>query len=242
MSSTAVPAENAAEAEAGAPRERRRLHVPTSVLVTVLVAALSVWVAPAFTHQWEDRKQARQLQAQIAEQVALATADLGQRINSFARAESLTSLTESELVKEYWQTKQAGIDVRLRAYFSPEVRSGWLKFNEFVDREIGVVEMTKYVPPGDTGDAHESEKVWVEDLLQQMDSLGRAFDVEPPFAEPAKTSDDWMAQYESDRASAMDTLFAWTRGFVDRIVDRVMTEDPEAYSTTRRDLLRDLLP
>ena len=122
--------------------------MPTSVLVTVLVAALSVWVAPAFTHQWEDRKQARQLQAQIAEQVALATADLGQRITSFARAGNLTGLTESELVKEYWQIKQAGIDVRLRAYFSPDMRSVWRTFNEFVEHEIGVVEMTKYVPGG----------------------------------------------------------------------------------------------
>lgn len=242
MSSTGVPAENAAEAEAGAPRERRRLHVPTSVLVTVLVAALSVWVAPAFTGQWEDRKQARQLQAQIAEQVAMATADLGQRINSFARAENLTGLTESELVKEYWQIKQAGIDVRLRAYFSPEMRSVWRTFNEFVELEIGVVEMTKYVPPGHTGDAYESEKDWVEELLRQMNSLGRTFGVEPPFAEPAVTSDGWMALYESDRASAMGTLFAWMRGFVDTIVDRVMSEDPDPFSTTRRDLLDDLLP
>ena len=241
MSSTAVP-ENAAEAEAGAPRDRRRLHVPTSVLVTVLVAALSVWVAPAFTRQWEDRKQARQLQAQVAEQVALATADLGQRINSFARAEHPTGLTESELVKEYWLIKQAGIDVRLRAYFSPDMRSAWRKFNKFVEHEIGVVEMTKYVPSGDTGDAYASEKDWVEVLLRRMNGLGRTYDVEPPFAEPAETADAWMARYESDRATAMGTLFAWMRGFVDKIVDRVMTEDPEAYSTTRRDLLRDLLP
>lgn len=221
---------------------RRRLPVPTSVLLTVLLAALSVWVAPAFTRQWEDRKQARQLQAQIAEQVALATADLGQRINSFARAENLTGLTESELVKEYWQLKQAGIDVRLRAYFSPDMRSVWRTFNEFVEHEIGVVEMTKYVPPGDTGDAYESEKDWVEDLLQQMNSLGRASGVEPPFGDPAETSEAWMARYESDPASAMGMLFAWMRGFVDEIVDRVMSEDPEAFSTTRADLLRDLLP
>jgi imidazolonepropionase-like amidohydrolase len=221
---------------------RRRLHVPTSVLLTVLLAALSVWVAPAFTRQWEDRKQARQLQAQIAEQVALATADLGQRINSFARAENLTGLTESELVKEYWQLKQAGIDVRLRAYFSPDMRLVWRTFNEFVEHEIGVVEMTKYVPPGDTGDAYESEKDWVEDLLQQMNSLGRASGVEPPFGDPAEASEAWMARYESDPASAMGMLFAWMRGFVDKIVDRVMSEDPEAFSTTRGDLLRDLLP
>ena len=75
-----------------------------------------------------------------------------------------------------------------------------------------------------------------------MNRLGQTFGVEPPFAEPAEITDVWMAQYESDPARAMGTLFTWMRGFVDTIVDRVMSEDPDAFSTTRRDLLRDLLP
>jgi hypothetical protein len=242
MSSTGVAAENAAGAEAGKPRERRRLHVPTSVLVTLLVATLSVWIAPAFTRQWDDRKQARQLQADVAEQVALATADLGQRIDSFARAGNLTALTQSESVKEYWQTKQTGIDVRLRAYFSSDVRSAWLEFNEFVEREVEVVELIKYVPTGDTGDASQSVKEYIDRLLREMNSRGRASGVESPFAEPTATSGGSTALYGSDREQAMRPLFAWMRGYVDRIVDRVMTEDPGVFSTSRRDLLGDLLP
>lgn len=78
---TAAPEETVAQEEM--PRaEPRRLRVPTSVLVTVLVAALSVWVAPAFTRQWEDRKQARELQAQMAEDIALATARTTNRIEA----------------------------------------------------------------------------------------------------------------------------------------------------------------
>ena len=34
--------------------ERRRFHVPTSLLVTILLAIVSVWIAPALTRQWED--------------------------------------------------------------------------------------------------------------------------------------------------------------------------------------------
>jgi hypothetical protein len=241
---TAAPSDDTAAPAEPAPQEQKpaRKHVPTSVLVTILLAALSVWVAPAFTRQWEDRKQARQLQAQIAEQVALSTTDLGQRINSFARAETLTALTESELVKDYWQIKQAPIDVRLRAYFSQDMRSVWRKFNEFLEHEIDVVEMTRYVPSGNTGDVYYSEKLHVEELLQKMNNLAGTFDVAPPFAAPAETSHGWIARYEIDRPTAMDDLFAWMRGYVDMIVDRVMSEDPEAYSTSRGDLLRDLLP
>ena len=83
----AAPDENAAPEQPAAqdeepPRERRRLRLPTPVLVTVLVAALSVWVAPAFTRQWEDRKQARELQASLAEDIALATASTANRIEA----------------------------------------------------------------------------------------------------------------------------------------------------------------
>jgi hypothetical protein len=45
-----VPAKEKAAAKSVRPR------VPTSVVVTVLGAALTVWLGPAFTRQWEDRQ------------------------------------------------------------------------------------------------------------------------------------------------------------------------------------------
>ena len=62
-----VPAERAAP---------RRWKVPTSIVVTFLGIALTAWLLPAFTRQWEDRQKARELQAGIADNIALATAEL----------------------------------------------------------------------------------------------------------------------------------------------------------------------
>jgi hypothetical protein len=68
-----VPTSVAVEEEK--PRgERRRFRVPTSVLVSLLVAILSILVGPAFARQWEDRQKARDLKAAIADQIATATA------------------------------------------------------------------------------------------------------------------------------------------------------------------------
>src|SRR5262249_19008949 len=53
---------------------RRRLRLPTSVVVTVFVAALSVWIAPALTRQWDDRQKARDVKVALAEEMSEATA------------------------------------------------------------------------------------------------------------------------------------------------------------------------
>jgi hypothetical protein len=63
-----APDETAAQKEKPR-RERPRLRVPTSVLVTVMVAALSVWLAPALTRQRDDRQKAHELRVAIAEEV-----------------------------------------------------------------------------------------------------------------------------------------------------------------------------
>ena len=234
---TAAPSDGtAAPADPVPPEEkpaRRRLHVPTSVVVTLLVAALSVWVAPAFSRQFEDRKQARQLQAQVAEQVALATANLGQRINTFSLDENLKKSrvpSQSQALKDYWQVKQARIDAKLRVYFSPEMRSMWLRFNNFVQRELELVRQTRYVAVG--GPA-EFWRHWAAMSLSGMRSEGRLFGISPPFDGPQIALDDLMGERASARARTIDSLVAWMRSIGDKIIDRLMTEDPEAFSTTR---------
>jgi uncharacterized membrane protein YcjF (UPF0283 family) len=66
----AAPAEQAVEAE----KKKRLFHrIPTSLLVTVIGIALTAWLLPAFTHQWNDRQKAQQLKAALAAQIAAAT-------------------------------------------------------------------------------------------------------------------------------------------------------------------------
>jgi hypothetical protein len=62
-----TPAAEAAE-------RKRRLRLPTTVAVTVLGIALSAWLIPAFTRQWDDRQKARELKASLVTEMAAATA------------------------------------------------------------------------------------------------------------------------------------------------------------------------
>src|SRR4051812_9873136 len=61
----------------GAAVEKKRplLHrLPTSVVVTLLGVALTAWLLPAFTKQWDDRQKAHELKTAIVTDIASATA------------------------------------------------------------------------------------------------------------------------------------------------------------------------
>ena len=241
---TAAPEQTAAQEEKP-PRRHRRVHVPTSVLVTLLVAALSVWVAPAFTRQWEDRKQARQLQAQIAEQIALATANLAERIDSTVIASGLKNdhpddnriLLDDQAIKDYWRIRQTRIDAKLRAYYSPAVRSLWLEFNDVIAYEIAVVREARLA---EVVFGQARWRPYIVRNLEAITLLSHKFGVAETLN--IKTTADDLLGRELLRRHAIERLIAWVGDIEDKVIDRVMTEDPEAFSTTRRDLLRDLLP
>ncbi len=214
--------EKAAEQEEPPHAERRRLRVPTSVLVTVLVAALSVWVAPAFTRQWEDRKQARQLQAQIAEQMVLATATFANRGRN-----ALASRKEWRAIVNDWELSHTRIDARLRVYFSPELRSLWSRFGRGIHAVAFLARVAHTDPLEVTPDRIKEQLALVENL-----SGSTREEVE------TKLTD---ADVRTRRAGARALLIA-VPGSANSIIDRLMAADPDAYSTSRGDLLRDLLP
>src|SRR5262249_21299243 len=67
------PAEQAGGVEKKRPLLRR---VPSSLIVTLIGIALTAWLLPAFTRQWDDRQKARDLKASLADEMSAATATL----------------------------------------------------------------------------------------------------------------------------------------------------------------------
>jgi hypothetical protein len=63
MDEAAPPEAGTTAAEKKRPLLRR---VPTSLLVTLLGIALTAWLLPAFTRQWDDRQKAQELQSHVA--------------------------------------------------------------------------------------------------------------------------------------------------------------------------------
>src|SRR3954465_14347156 len=69
--------EEVAPAAGAAAEKKPRLlrRVPTSLIVTLLGIALTAWLLPAFTRQWDDRQKAHELKTALTSQIATATAD-----------------------------------------------------------------------------------------------------------------------------------------------------------------------
>lgn len=230
---TASPEETAASEETVAQEEaprgkRRRVRVPTSVLVTVLVAALSVWVAPAFTRQWEDRKQARQLQAQVAEEIALATARLVNRGDAAG-----VSSKEWRGILDDWELSHTRIEARLRVYFSPELRSLWTEFGH----EIYDVAFLARVAQTDPLETNSDTIVLHLNRVENFSKRAGVPQGTPGFLRGFLTDADVR-----NRRTGAANLRVEVEAIADSIIDRLMAADPDAYSTTRGDFFRDLLP
>src|SRR5215213_1224454 len=131
--SAALPA----EAAPAAPAERSwfRLRVPKAVLVTVLGFALSAWLVPAMTRQWDDRQKVHELKAGVVSEMATVSA------RALLGGEAVWSgqhptPRERKQVKSDWGLSTIELAARLRAYFPRSVVTGWEIYAWAVDRFI----------------------------------------------------------------------------------------------------------
>lgn len=223
---TAEPAENAAE-QAQPPHRRWRPHIPTSVLVTLLVAALSVWVAPAFTRQFEDRKQARELKASLAESIALAS---GAAVaDGKMRIEGDVASGGDLKYERQWDVAALRIEVRLRAY-TPALVEQWQVYTAMM-QWFFVVNRAMAAKHNDP----TRGLTWVRSTYNAL-------------AGHLSELDEWrywrpeFATSSIHRINAMTAISRSLLAASGQLIDQLLATRPEGFSTTRRDLLRDLLP
>lgn len=258
LPAAAAPDENAAQEETGREedqlaRERTRFRVPSSVFLTLLVALLSVWVAPAFARQWDERQKARELQAVLAQEVAVATtAAIGDGLAALGGAESLDPMAAA---KE-WDTARARLEAELRVYYpGDDVIKDWYQTS------MDIADLQRLAP-----EVHELFEMagfdQPRELFQQP--LARQFLIDLLYEKPASRNDK-LPPGTRERAEKRGENYArWVfdarekgldpvrflakllrRMFalrVDATLAHILKTTPEDFSTTRRDLLRDLLP
>ena len=126
--------EPSATAEATAERAapKRRWRVPTSIVVTFLGIALTAWLLPAFTHQWEDRQKAQELKATIVADVASASA------RALVGGEAIWAprKVDREKVADEWSRSSLAIETRLRAYLPEQIVTAWKIYTWMIDRFV----------------------------------------------------------------------------------------------------------
>lgn len=259
--SAGTPDENGAHDETGReddqPAQRKRSRVPGSVLITLLVALLSVWVAPALARQWDERQKARELQAVLAQDVAVSTAAaLGDGFAALAGTESLDPATAA---KE-WDTARARLETELRVYYpeKPVMIKHWYRMS------MNIADLQRIAP--DIREvfraAYDQTREGSEEALARYNLFYLFYegpasrDDEPLFgdwtidwARAEKLGDNYARWVFDARERGQDperilakllrTLFAQR---VDAALAQILDTTPEGFSTTRRDLLRDLLP
>jgi len=248
----AAPEETAREVDQPA-REGKRFRVPSSVVLTLVVALLSVWVAPAFARQWDERQKARELQAALAQEVAVATtAAIGDGLAALTGAESLDPMAAA---KE-WDTARARLEAELRAYY-PE--------DDMIERwyqtSMDIADLQRLAPA-----CHELFVMAGFDQPRELfqEPLAREFLIDLLYERPAsrndklpsgtweraeKRGDNYARWVFSAREKGLDPvrflakllrrMFALR---VDATLAQILETTPDDFSTTRRDLLRDLLP
>ncbi len=234
-------------------RARRLIRVPTSVLLTVLVALLSVWVAPAFARQWDERQEARELQAVLAQNVAESTAAaIGDGLAPLAGAESLDPMAAA---KE-WDTARARLEAELRVYYP-----GHPVIKDWYRTSMNIADLQRLAPEVRVllGGAFGQPREGVEA------ALARYFLIHLFYERPASRNDesslgDWAraeklgdnyarwvfdARDRHGQEPARILVRLLRRMFAQRVdaaLAQILETTPEGFSTTRRDLLRDLLP
>jgi hypothetical protein len=127
-----TPAEGEAEEK---PLVRRLRRPPTALLVTLLGIALTAWLLPAFTRQWDDRQKARALQARLVTQISTSTAEaLAAGRNLLLRRPKIVGKPAKALASNpgvaAWSSASIQTEAQLRAYFPESVVDSWATYSQ----------------------------------------------------------------------------------------------------------------
>jgi hypothetical protein len=128
--------DKAAPAAAGVAAEKKQpllRRAPTALFVTLIGIALSAWLIPAFTRQWDDRQKAQQLKTAIVSDMASGTA------RALIQGEALWSGRQIDKTKvlDAWAVASLELESRLRAYFGSTVVTAWEIYSWLVDHFDG---------------------------------------------------------------------------------------------------------
>jgi hypothetical protein len=230
---------------------RRRIRIPTSLIVALLGGALTILILPAFTRQWDERHRALDLKNELVEEISTAT---GESITSaevvFEKYQGpkeskyeLSTLGPGLELRRAWISRRLKIEGRLRAYFGPELFVLWRSYDRAMVNFLYLAGLEGRInrdrrkseserPP--TQPIRGFEVGFIDGFL---DSIGI----------PGKARDRGIRS-----ALLSGPLVQRRSGFVEleyvvlereaAFTGQLLAAHPNGFSTTRRDLINDLLP
>jgi hypothetical protein len=239
-----TPAEG--EKPQSASRSRWRPRIPTPLLVTLVGLALSAWLLPAFTRQWDDRQKARELRATFADEIATSTANAlnagkpGVMVD--VRNPNL-SLARLSAISSEWDVARLRIDMKLRAYYPEDAVKRWSKFGDQVQRFLEICALSKPIRFSDMRTGFYEPAI--QDDLQELGApptLGSewANGAKAGISVPLTGPDTGYGRELRQRALLVVRDFMLKKA--ETTTAAILASHPGGYSTTTGDLLRDLIP
>jgi hypothetical protein len=221
----------------------KRLQNP--IVLTLLGIGLSAWLLPAIARQWQDRQKAQELKAALVTDMASSTARI--LASSEARRAGRSPRRSGD-----WLRRSFEIEARLRAYFPKSILHTWQLYSFFVG----------YIDPGARSDERTlqyneaalegSLETEARRLLTYLAALTAALNTKTSYLQRYTASiiveDPILSpgfRRELRGRSGPEAYREFLSVFLDlesEIADEVLAAGPKGYSTTRGDLLRDLIP
>jgi hypothetical protein len=235
-----------------------RINLPTSLVVTLVGVALTAWLLPAFTRQWDDRQKAKDLKATLVTDIGASTA------GTVGDAEGLWRKGDTEhlaLSARAWTLAALRTEARLRSYFPPELVTAWQLYSYGVSRLLGSDAKAEWYELyrarawlDDGGHLRRQTNHEALDLFLRLYDLSRSprrqiLEREDVKAMPQLLGSTCVpracshggsvhADPDDDFGAVEDQLLLMQMV----IIDDVLTSRVSGYSTTTRDLIDDLLP
>ena len=200
--------------------------------MTLIGIALSAWLLPAISRQWDDRQKAHELQASLVGDMASAT------------AKALIAGQDALLVRqrpgeagrpgeEQWAIKSFEIESELRTFFSPTVVQSWNRYRTLVSGALGASYHRYYLLELSTPSRPKSRRLYPSatfELNRLEGELGREHSRFQAFSTNSGAFEAW-ASLEQDLALLEN-----------QTATAVLAASPKGYSTTLGDFIHDLVP
>ena len=164
-------------------RKLSSLRLPTAVVVTVVGAALTAWLIPALTRQWQDQERARELKAGIVTRIGRDTAQAlvvssfiaNGRFEPNRRTDRPFRIPMNRFndLDLSWEQNRREIDAQLEAYFpDTEIVGEWRRYSELVRDTYWLITDGEYLPKSTVKRLRE----WISGKRCDIASLAKPFD------------------------------------------------------------------
>jgi hypothetical protein len=200
-------------------------RIPKPVLITLFGAAVSAWLVPAFTRQYQDRQKEREIKVALVSEIGDATSD-ALVTSQFLAAQTFPQGGQAEFnrVALDWSRRSASVEAKLAAYFPRnDVVDDWRRY-------ATVVQRTYYLVTRDRG-ARKDEAV----------ATVRAFTGDGARVE-------WnlfLPSMHYGDQSALENYLTLSDYVLNRraeLIQEILDAHARGFSTTTGHLVRDLVP